>query len=116
MDHSAHFWQIKKVPLPVPAKHAAYTPASTIAFDTSQELLWAGNDYGRVSGFWGANLAPYTAFKAGDGPVRQLLFHDRGVIALSAYSVHMASRRGPPIWHIVYARTRGENCRCVVLG
>lgn len=104
----ANLAQITRFLLPVPAKHFAPTPASTIAFDTAQELFWAGNDYGRVSGFLGPELQRYTSFKAGNGPVCQLLFHDRGVIALSSNSVHMSSRRGLPIWHIVYARTWGE--------
>ena len=29
-------------------------------------------------------------------------FHAKGVIALGSRSVHMATRRGPPIWHIMY--------------
>lgn len=46
----------------------------------------------------------YTSFKAhasGDGPVRQILIHDKGVIALGSRSIHMAMRRGVPLWHIV---------------
>jgi PAB-dependent poly(A)-specific ribonuclease subunit 2 len=60
---------------------------------------------GRVTSFYGAELQRYTSFKAhpsGDGPVRQLLFCDKGVIALGSRSVHMASRKGPTLWHIVY--------------
>lgn len=34
--------------------------------------------------------------------MRQILLHDKGVIALCSRSVHMALRRGPPIWHITY--------------
>lgn len=94
-----------------------------MAFDTSQELFWAGNEYvrgakegktmrkrayesqGRVTSFYGSVLQRYTSFRAhpsADGPVRQLLFHDKGVIALGSRSVHMASRKGPPIWNITY--------------
>jgi PAB-dependent poly(A)-specific ribonuclease subunit 2 len=79
------------------------TPVATFAFDTNQELLWIGNEYGRVSSFYGTELQRYTSFKAGEGPVRQILFHDKGVIALGSKSIHMAMRRGPPIWHITYA-------------
>jgi PAB-dependent poly(A)-specific ribonuclease subunit 2 len=64
--------------------------------------MWAGSALGRVSSFYGTDLTRYTSFKAGDGEIKQLLMHDRGVIALSARSVHMALRRGPPIWHIQY--------------
>lgn len=48
----------------------------------------------------------YTSFKAHDttdGPVRQILVHEKGIIALGSRSVHMALRRGPSIWHIKYA-------------
>ena len=58
---------------------------------------------GRVSSFYGTELQPYTSFKAHpsqDGQVRQLLFSDKGVIALGSRSVHMALRRGPPLWSI----------------
>jgi len=61
---------------------------------------------GRVSSFYGAELSRYTSFKvhsSAEGPVRQILIHDKGVIALSSGGVHMARRTGPPIWHILYA-------------
>lgn len=51
----------------------------------------------------------YTSFKAhasGDGPVRQILIHDKGVIALGSRSVHMALRRGLPLWHITFVLHR----------
>lgn len=60
---------------------------------------------GRVTSFYSSELQKHTSFRAhpsGDGPVRQMLFHDKGVIALGTKSVHMASRRGLPLWHIVY--------------
>jgi PAB-dependent poly(A)-specific ribonuclease subunit 2 len=82
--------------------HAVPTPIASLAFDNTQELLWAGNDYGRVTSFYGTELTQYTSFKAGDDPVRQILLHDKGVIALCSRSIHMAMRRGPPIWHISY--------------
>jgi PAB-dependent poly(A)-specific ribonuclease subunit 2 len=82
-----------------------------MSFDTSQELFWAGNEYGRVSSFYGTELQRYTSFKAAAGPVRQLLFHDKGVIALGSTSVHMAMRRGPPIWHI--ANDDMKDLRCM---
>ena len=56
--------------------------------------------------FYGRDLQRYTAFKIhppSEGPVRQFLFHDKGVIALGTRSVHMAMRRGPALWNIRYA-------------
>lgn len=55
--------------------------------------------------FYGRELQRYTAFKihpSGEGPVRQFLFHDKGIIALGTRSVHMAMRRGPALWNIRY--------------
>jgi PAB-dependent poly(A)-specific ribonuclease subunit 2 len=82
--------------------HGVPAPIAALAFDNSQELLWSGSEYGRVTSFYGTELTQYTAFKAGDEPVRQIILHDKGVIALCSKSVHMAMRRGPPIWHITY--------------
>src|SRR5690348_2711347 len=95
-----------------------------MAFDTIQELFWVGNDYvrihilmahwskahkviiqGRVASFYSSELQRHTSFRAhpsGDGPVRQLLCHDKGIIALGTKSIHMATRRGLPVWHIEY--------------
>lgn len=81
-----------------------------MSFDTTQELLWAGNEYGRVSSFYGTDMQRYTSFKAGAGPVRQLLFHDKGVIALCSTSVHMAMRRGPALWHIANIEMKDLRC------
>lgn len=56
---------------------------------------------GRVTSFYGNNLQKYTSFRAhppSEGAVHQLLFNDKGVIALGARGVHMAMRRGPPVW------------------
>ncbi|KAI1397515.1 PAB-dependent poly(A)-specific ribonuclease subunit PAN2 [Hypoxylon fuscum] len=95
--------EVARIPFPPPGLRAMPTPVTILAFDTSQELLWTGNEYGRVSSFYGTKLHPYTSFKAHtsqDGPVRQLLFNDKGVIALGSRGVHMASRRGPPLWSI----------------
>lgn len=51
----------------------------------------------------GTELQRYTSFKAhqaSDGPVRQILVNEKGVVSLSSKNVHMALRRGPPIWHV----------------
>lgn len=58
--------------------------------------------------FYGRDLQRYTAFKIhppSEGPIRQFLFHDKGVIALGTRSVHMAMRRGPALWNIRYDHT-----------
>ncbi|KAK2592263.1 poly(A)-specific ribonuclease [Conoideocrella luteorostrata] len=95
--------EVARIAFPALGVHAMPTPVTTMTFDTSQELLWTGNDYGRVTSFLGSELQRYTSFKAhlpADGPVRQILVNDKGLIILGSKDVHMAQRRGPPIWHI----------------
>ncbi|KAI8674835.1 PAN2-PAN3 deadenylation complex catalytic subunit PAN2 [Fusarium keratoplasticum] len=95
--------EVARIQFPPPGVHALPTPVTTMTFDTSQELLWTGNDYGRVTSFYGTELQRYTSFKAhasADGPVRQILVNEKGVVALGAKDVHMAMRRGVPMWHI----------------
>ncbi|KAM5375702.1 hypothetical protein ACJZ2D_005885 [Fusarium nematophilum] len=89
------------------------TPVTTMTFDTSQELLWTGNDYGRVTSFYGTELQRYTSFKAhqsSDGPVRQILVNEKGVVVLGSKDVHMALRRGPPMWHIKHDDMKDLRC------
>ncbi|KAI0129433.1 exonuclease [Xylariales sp. AK1849] len=105
--------EVSRTPLPPPGLRAHHTPVSTLAFDTGQELLWAGNEYGRVCSFYATELQPYTSFKAHssqDGKVHQLLFNDKGVIALGSHSVHMAMRRGPPLWTIRHEDMKELRC------
>ncbi|KAK3316323.1 ubiquitin carboxyl-terminal hydrolase-domain-containing protein [Apodospora peruviana] len=95
--------------------HELPRPATALAFDTGQELLWAGNDQGRVVSFRFdlRDLQRYTAFRIqprSEGPVRQFLFHDRGVIVLGTRCVHMAMRRGPAIWNIRHGDMKDLHC------
>lgn len=56
---------------------------------------------GRVTSFYANNLQKYTSFRAhppSEGAVHQLLFNEKGVLALGAQGVHMSLRRGPPVW------------------
>lgn len=106
--------EVAQITLPPPGLRAHHTPVTTLAFDTSQELLWTGNDYGRVTSFYGTTHPnQYTSFKAHssqDGKVHQLLFNDKGVIALGSRSVHMAMRRGPPLWNIRHEAMKDLRC------
>ncbi|PNH45764.1 hypothetical protein VD0004_g2197 [Verticillium dahliae] len=94
--------QVARIPFPPPGVRAMATPVTTMTFDPQQELLWTGNDYGRVTSFYGTELQRYTSFKAFSthGDVRQILVGEKGVIALGARDIHMALRRGPPLWHL----------------
>ncbi|KAF7542629.1 hypothetical protein G7Z17_g11415 [Cylindrodendrum hubeiense] len=105
--------EVARIQFPPPGVHAMPTPVTTMTFDTSQELLWTGNDYGRVTSFYGTELQRYTSFKAHltpDGPVRQILVNEKGVVVLGSKDVHMALRRGPPLWHIKHDDMKDLRC------
>lgn len=105
--------EVARIQFPPPGVHAMPTPVTTMTFDTSQELLWTGNDYGRVTSFYGTELQRYTSFKAHqtpDGPVRQILVNEKGVVVLGSKDVHMALRRGPPLWHIRHDDMKDLRC------
>ncbi|KAH0529417.1 hypothetical protein TsFJ059_004166 [Trichoderma semiorbis] len=105
--------EVARVPFPPPGVHALPTQVTTMTFDTTQELLWAGNDYGRVTSFLSSELQQHTSFKAHqatDGPVRQILVNSKGVIVLGSKDVHMANRRGPPIWHLRHDDMKDLRC------
>ncbi|RGP80901.1 pab-dependent poly a-specific ribonuclease subunit pan2 [Fusarium longipes] len=105
--------EVTRIPFPPPGVHAMSTPVTTMTFDTTQELLWTGNDYGRVTSFYGTELQRYTSFKAhtsAEGPVRQILVNEKGIVALGSQDLHMAIRRGPPIWHIKHDEMKDLRC------
>ncbi|CAK7220464.1 poly(A)-specific ribonuclease [Sporothrix eucalyptigena] len=80
----------------------AATPVSALAFDTTQELMWTGNSEGRVASFYGAEVQSYVSYvmqPSTDGEVRQILLNDTGVISLGPRGLHMALRRGLPLWN-----------------
>ncbi|KAF4469696.1 PAB-dependent poly(A)-specific ribonuclease subunit PAN2 [Fusarium albosuccineum] len=105
--------EVARIPFPPPGVHALPTPVTAMTFDTVQELLWTGNGFGRVTSFYGTDLQRYTSFKAhasSDGPVRQILVNEKGVVSLGAQDVHMALRRGPPMWHIKHDDMKDLQC------
>ncbi|KAK3678608.1 poly(A)-specific ribonuclease [Recurvomyces mirabilis] len=103
--------EIARINPPGPSPNSPSSPVTTFAFDTDQELLWTGNEYGRVTSFYGLELQRYTSWRAhisssprgapGNAPVKQFLLYDKGVISLSTRSVHCSARRGLAQWHIV---------------
>jgi PAB-dependent poly(A)-specific ribonuclease subunit 2 len=50
------------------------------------------------------------AHPTSEGPVRQLLFHAKGVVSLSSRSVHMISRRGLTQWHLTHSEMLDLRC------
>ncbi|KAK3945602.1 PAB-dependent poly(A)-specific ribonuclease subunit PAN2 [Diplogelasinospora grovesii] len=107
--------EVTRATFPAPGNSDYPRPATALAFDTAQELLWVGSDRGRVVSLYGNDLQRYTAFKiqpASEGPVRQFLFHERGIIALGSRTVHMALRRGLTIWNIRHEDMKDLHCMC----
>ncbi|CAB4393897.1 unnamed protein product [Rhizophagus irregularis] len=85
-------------------------PISAIAFDPYQELLWTGNEKGRVTSHFGSGLHRYTSFRAHLNPVRQILVSDKGVISLCSDSVKMTNRRGLIKWTLSNEDTTDLHC------
>ncbi|KAH8427624.1 poly(A)-specific ribonuclease [Aspergillus melleus] len=105
--------ELSRIPVPPPSPHALPSVATTVAFDDVMELLWVGNEYGRITSFYGPELQRYTSVRAhpvSEGSVRQILFHDRGVISLSSKSVHMITRRGLTQWHVAHEEMIDLRC------
>ncbi|KAF7719834.1 PAN2-PAN3 deadenylation complex catalytic subunit PAN2 [Penicillium ucsense] len=105
--------ELSRIPVPPPSAHGLPTIATTVAFDDMMELLWTGNEYGRVSSFYGPDLQRYTSVRAhpvSDGGVRQIIFHQRGVLSLSSKSVHMITRRGLTQWHVTHEDMTDLRC------
>ena len=70
-DADIDYRQVARVLLPPPGghPHAIPTPVATLAFDTSQELLWAGNEYVGYSVSWMfESILIYQCCRAGSPP------------------------------------------------
>ncbi|KAI4925267.1 poly(A)-specific ribonuclease [Alternaria conjuncta] len=99
--------------LPPPGPHLPTVPISTFAFDTTQELLWTGNNHGRITSFYGPHLERYTSYRGHappDGPVKQFLFTEKGILSVSKQSVHYSHRRGLTQWHLTSAEFKDMTC------
>ncbi|KAH7135765.1 PAB-dependent poly(A)-specific ribonuclease subunit PAN2 [Dendryphion nanum] len=105
--------ELALVQLPPPNPHHPATQVTTFAFDTSEELLWTGNDFGRVTSFYGPSLERYTSYRGHDateGAVKQFLFTEKGVISLSKQSLHYSHRRGLTQWHLLSTNFQDLKC------
>ena len=59
---------------------------------------------GRVTSFYSPELQRYTSFRAHasrEGAVKQLLFCEKGVLSISSRSVHLGTRKGLVVWHLM---------------
>ncbi|TKA82829.1 hypothetical protein B0A55_01049 [Friedmanniomyces simplex] len=117
----ADWTETVRIALPGPSPNAPSSPVTTFCFDDSQELLWTGNDHGRVTSFYGPELQRYTSYQGhvstaprgipGNAHVKALLLCNKGVISLSSRSIHCASRRGLAQWH--FASPGMQDLRCM---
>ncbi|PUU76126.1 ubiquitin carboxyl-terminal hydrolase-domain-containing protein [Tuber borchii] len=102
-------WQeVVRIPAVPPSQVVGYsTVPPALAFDANQELLWVGNEQGRVTSYYSPELRKYTSYRGhdhpllpGDDSVRNIQVNDRGVISLAARSLHFSIRRGLAQWNI----------------
>ena len=100
---AADWNEVARIPVPSSTTlDSVPNPATAVVFDDSQELLWIGNGEGRVASYHGSELRRYTSVKAhlGEGAVKQLLSHEKGILSISARSVHSVGRNGITQWHL----------------
>ncbi|KAK9467389.1 ubiquitin carboxyl-terminal hydrolase-domain-containing protein [Lipomyces arxii] len=88
MEGWQEIYQTATQPFPLNA------PVSSVAFDTSQELLWTADTNGRIASFAGSSLRKYTSYVGHRSAVSQILVNDRGVLSLSSDTLRMTQRRG----------------------
>ncbi|VDK79942.1 unnamed protein product [Litomosoides sigmodontis] len=68
---------------------------SALAFDPFQELLWTGNNMGRVVSFYGAQLDKYTAFLSeANSSIRALLASETVIFSLTSKRLKANRRQG----------------------
>ncbi|EPS41531.1 hypothetical protein H072_4574 [Dactylellina haptotyla CBS 200.50] len=103
--------EVSRVAIPGALPHTPSTPLTALSFDIHQDLIWAGNDYGRVTSYYGSELQRYTSYRGHDeGPVRNFLFSDRGIVSLGPKSLHVSARRGLAKSHITNERMFDLRC------
>ncbi|KAL7275644.1 poly(A)-specific ribonuclease [Rhizina undulata] len=109
MSMESDWREVTRIIAAPPSQVVGYTPPPpALAFDTNQELLWLGNEQGRISSFVGHDLRKYVSYRGHATPgvqpaenaVRKIMFNDRGVISLAAKSIHFSIRRGLAQWNI----------------
>jgi len=83
-----------------------------VNFDSSAEYTETDqHSQGRITSFFGPELQRYTSYKGHTSEsVKQILFTEKGVLSVSARSVHFASRRGLSLWHITHESFQDLQC------
>ncbi|KAJ1912454.1 poly(A)-specific ribonuclease [Mycoemilia scoparia] len=93
-------WQPYTVCADTPHGQYAPFPVTSVLFDRSNELVWAGRANGSVAAYMLADkdlaLQKYCAFKASQRPIINMISSHRGVVCLSESSVQLRSHGGVP--------------------
>ncbi|KAK9461603.1 ubiquitin carboxyl-terminal hydrolase-domain-containing protein [Lipomyces oligophaga] len=87
-------------------------PISALAFDTSEELLWTGDEQGRLASFAGPSLRKYTSYKGHRSAVLQILHNDRGTLSLSSNSFRLSQRRGLVRYNLEHENLKDATAMC----
>ncbi|PHH51042.1 PAB-dependent poly(A)-specific ribonuclease subunit PAN2 [Ceratocystis fimbriata CBS 114723] len=104
--------EVSRIPFPLGA-NGTQNVLTCMIFDTALELLWTGYSNGRVTSFFGSELRRYSSYlihPSIEGPVRQLLINDKGVLSLGAKTLHFAQRGGLPIWNLRHDTMKDLQC------
>ncbi|KAG4305310.1 hypothetical protein PORY_001480 [Pneumocystis oryctolagi] len=75
-------------------------PITTSCFDGYYELVWVGNEKGRLTSYFGPELRRYTSVKAHTSPICSLISNERGIISLSSQNIRLTNRRGLSQWSL----------------
>jgi PAB-dependent poly(A)-specific ribonuclease subunit 2 len=67
---------------------------TSVEFDSFQDLLWTGDESGRIASYFGPELNRYTSFHGHSGPVTSFLTNDRCLVSLSSDCIRLHNRRG----------------------
>ncbi|KAH7731680.1 hypothetical protein AAVH_00578 [Aphelenchoides avenae] len=86
------------------------SPITTLRFDPYQELLWSGNEFGRVASSFGPTLADYTAFVVGQVPVREIEVTEDLVLTVGGSAFSGFKREG--LLQFVHCSPHFENLTC----
>ncbi|KAL5604368.1 hypothetical protein BROUX41_002340 [Berkeleyomyces rouxiae] len=104
--------EVSRIPFPLGA-NGSQNVLTCMIFDTALELLWTGYSNGRVTSFFGSELRRYSSYlihPTVEGPVRQILVNDKGVLALGSKTLHFAQRGGLPIWNLRHEAMKDLQC------
>ncbi|KKA29873.1 hypothetical protein TD95_004947 [Thielaviopsis punctulata] len=104
--------EVSRIPFPLGA-NGIPNVLTCMIFDTTSELLWTGYSNGRVTSFLGSELRRYSSYLIHpnpDGPVRQILANDKGILSLGSKTLHFAQRGGLPIWNLRHETMKDLQC------